>query len=274
MERQARIFIVSDSLGETAERVVAGASIQFEDYADIQIERITHVTTREGLDGVIARATGDPRSMIVYTLVRPELRRYLAEAAEKRKICQVDIMGPVLDGMEAVLEVAPRLIPGLSHRLDRGYFARMEAMEFAVKYDDGKDVRGILEADIVLLGVSRTSKTPVSLYLANHRLKVANIPLVPEVEVPSEIFTVGRKKAVGLMIDPEILIEIRRQRLKSLGLASNAQYATMERIMVELEFAWDLYAQLKCPVVDVSNHAVEETANRVLEIRRRGGTRE
>lgn len=273
MDQQVRIFIVSDSLGETAERVVAGASIQFEDFADIRIERVTHIGAVQGLDTVIDRALQEAPAIIVYTLVRPELRGYLREAAERHRIPQVDIMGPVLDSMEAVLGVSPRLVPGLSHRLDREYFARMEAMEFAVKYDDGKDPQGILEADIVLLGVSRTSKTPVSLYLANHRLKVANIPLVPEVMVPPELFGVGRKKAIGLTIDPDLLVEIRRRRLSSLGLASNAQYATMERIIVELEYAWDLYGQLKCPVVDVSNHAVEETASRVLEIRRRGGTR-
>ena len=187
-------------------------------------------------------------------------------------IRHVDVMGPVLQALEDVLGQKPQLVPGLSHRLDREYFDRVEAIEFAVKYDDGKDPRGIREADIVLLGVSRTSKTPVSLYLANHRLKVANVPLVPEVPVPHEIFQEGRLKAIGLVIDAELLMSIRRQRLKSLGLGSSAQYATMDRIMAELEYAWDIFSRLKCPVVDVSNHAVEETATKVLEIRQGGRT--
>lgn len=272
MKRSAHVFIVSDSLGETAERVVAGASIQFETDVEIEVERVTHVSTREGLDAIMAKAETLPGAMIVYTLVRPELRHYLRVTARRMQIPQVDIMGPVLDSLEKVLKMPPKLVPGLSHRLDQDYFARMEAVEFAVKYDDGKDPQGIRAADVLLLGVSRTSKTPVSLYLANHRLKVANIPLVPEIPVPPELYTYGRFKAIGLTIDPELLAGIRQQRLRSLGLAANTHYATIDRIVVELEYAWELYNQLKCPVVDVSNHAVEETATRVLEIRRRGGT--
>lgn len=267
---EARVYIVSDSLGETAERVAQGAAIQFDHNAPIRIIRVPHLADRAGVEQVIERALRAP-SVIVYTMVRPELRQYLADLATRHQIPHVDVMGPVLDALEKVLGTPPQLIPGLSHRLDQEYFARVEAVEFAVKYDDGKDPRGIREADVVLLGVSRTSKTPVSLYLANHRLKVANVPLVPEVPVPSEIFTAGRKKAIGLIIDPEILMGIRQQRLKSLGLAAKAQYATMERIMVELNYAWEIFNRLKCPVIDVSNHAVEETATRVLELRRQGG---
>lgn len=270
MRREARVYIVSDSLGETAERVAQGAAIQFENTADIKIERVSHIADVQAIDEVIRRAMRGA-SIVVYTMVRPELRRYLEKAAQANNIPTVDVMGPVLDGLEKVLATPPQLVPGLSHRLDREYFARVEAVEFAVKYDDGKDSKGIREADVVLLGVSRTSKTPVSLYLANHRLKVANVPLVPEVPVPGELFSEGRKKAIGLIIDPELLMSIRRQRLKSLGLGSSAQYATMERIMFELEYAWEIYNRLKCPVIDVSNHAVEETATRVLELKRQGG---
>ncbi len=263
---KARVYIVSDSLGETAERVAHGAAIQFDQ--DVDIERIPYVSDRPEIDHVLERAQRG-FSIIIYTMVRPELREYLANAANARGILHVDVMGPVLSALEEVLAVQPRLIPGLSHRLDQEYFARVEAVEFAVKYDDGKDSKGIRDADVVLLGVSRTSKTPVSLYLANHRLKVANVPLVPEVPVPSEVFREGRLKAVGLVIEPELLMSIRRQRLKSLGLGSSAQYATMDRIMVELDYAWDIFNRLKCPVIDVSNHAVEETATRVLELRKK-----
>ncbi|MCY0879146.1 MAG: kinase/pyrophosphorylase [Firmicutes bacterium] len=266
---ETRVYIVSDSLGETAERVAHGAAIQFD--APIHVERVPYVTNQEGIDRLLARVAPGT-SVIVYTLVRPELRQYLAQAAQARGILHVDVLGPVLDALESVMHIAPRLIPGLSHRLDQEYFRRVEAMEFAVKYDDGKDPKGILEADVVLLGVSRTSKTPLSLYLANHRLKVANVPLVPEIPVPGEVFRQGRLKAVGLTIDPELLVSIRQQRLKSLGLGSSAQYATMERIMVELDYAWDVFNRLKCPVIDVSNHAVEEIAARVLELRNKEAT--
>ena len=268
MKQEARVYIVSDSLGETAERVVHGAAIQFEDRGAIHVERVSHVADVQGVDQVVERASRE-HAAIVFTLVRPELRHHLNEVATRLQVPHVDVMGPVLETLEQVLGFTPQLVPGLSHRLDRDYFDRVEAVEFAVKYDDGKDPRGIRDADVVLLGVSRTSKTPVSLYLANHRLKVANVPLVPEIPVPAEVFAAGRDKAVGLIIDPELLMSIRRQRLKSLGLGSSAQYATIERIMTELDYAWDIFNRLKCPVIDVSNHAVEETASRVLELKRR-----
>ncbi|MCL5116867.1 MAG: kinase/pyrophosphorylase [Firmicutes bacterium] len=269
--QETRVYIVSDSLGETAERVAHGAAIQFESTSNIRIERVPYVVNQEGIDRVMSRAVRGS-AVIIYTMVRPELREYLAKAADSRGIPHVDVMGPVLGALQSVVSSPPRLVPGLSHRLDQEYFARVEAVEFAVKYDDGKDPKGIREADVVLLGVSRTSKTPVSLYLANHRLKVANVPLVPEVPVPGEVFREGRLKAVGLIIEPELLMSIRRQRLKSLGLGTSAQYATMERIMVELDYAWDIFNRLKCPVIDVSNHAVEETATRVLELRNKEAT--
>lgn len=268
--REVQVYIVSDSLGETAERVAQGAAIQFQHAATIHIVRVPHLAEAEKIEQIVDRAA-QSEGIIVYTMVRPELREVLANRARERNVRHVDVLGPVLGALEEVLKISPQLIPGLSHRLDQEYFARVDAIDFAVKYDDGKDPRGIRQADVVLLGVSRTSKTPVSLYLANHRLKVANVPLVPEVSVPDEVFTDGRKKAVGLVIDPELLMGIRQQRLKSLGLAAKAQYASMDRIMAELNYAWDVYDRLKCPVIDVSNHAVEETATQVLELHQQGG---
>lgn len=265
-KQETRIYIVSDSLGETAERVVHGAAIQFEDRATIRVEKVSHVADVAGIERVVQRAA-DETAAVVYTLVRPELRQHLHMVASRLGVPHVDVMGPVLDTLQEALGIAPQLVPGLSHRLDRDYFERVDAIEFAVKYDDGKDPKGVKDADVVLLGVSRTSKTPVSLYLANHRLKVANVPLVPEIPVPAEVFGVGRSKTVGLIIDPELLMSIRRQRLKTLGLGASAQYATMDRIMGELDYAWDIFSRLKCPIIDVSNHAVEETASRVLELK-------
>jgi regulator of PEP synthase PpsR (kinase-PPPase family) len=265
------VYVLSDSLGETAEQVVRGAAIQFHDDPDgIRVVRVHHVSGTEAIDRAVGWARSGP-SVLVFTLVKPELRRYLQGAAEAAGVPAVDLMGPLLDAFERVLGRKPKLIPGLSHRLDREYFDRVEAIEFAVKYDDGKDPSGALLADVVILGVSRTSKTPVSLYLANHRLKVANIPLVPEVPPPPEILGPARKKCVGLIIDPELLVQIRRQRLKALGLSATSPYASLDRIMQELDYAWDIYRRIGCEVVDVSNHAVEETASRILEIVKREG---
>lgn len=155
----------------------------------------------------------------------------------------------------------PRYEPGVIYRLDEDYFRKVEAIEFAVKYDDGRDPRGIIRADVVLIGVSRTSKTPLSQYLAHKRLKVANVPLVPEVEPPEELFKISPNKCIGLKISPEKLNSIRTERLKALGLKSEANYANINRIKEELAYSEKVMSRIGCPVVDVSNKAVEETAN-------------
>jgi regulator of PEP synthase PpsR (kinase-PPPase family) len=223
------------------------------------------IALREILDAARLQPT-----IIVYTLVMPHLRAELKLMTEQYGIPTVDIMGPLIDGLSALLGKAPRLEPGLVHQLDEDYFRRVEAVEFAVKYDDGKDPRGFLKADVILLGVSRSSKTPVSMYLAHRRLKVANLPLVPEVALPKELFMVSPHKVVGLLVSPEKLHSIREERVKTIGLRSDANYSNLERILSELDYAEGVYKRVGCPVVDVTNKAIEETAWRVLEIINRG----
>src|SRR5699024_12117427 len=159
-----------------------------------------------------------------------DLRMYINKQAKKLEIESIDIMGPMKDAIGKVFKDEPRLEPGLVYKLDKDYFERIESIEFAVKYDDGRDPRGISKADIVLIGVSRTSKTPLSQFLAHKRSKVANVPIVPEVDPPEELFEVDPKKCIGLRINPEKLNSIRKERLKSLGLGDQASYANMQRI--------------------------------------------
>lgn len=175
-------------------------------------------------------------------------------------------MSPLLKLFENYLGFEPMKEPGVTHKLDENYFKKVEAVEFAVKYDDGKDPRGVKKADIVVIGVSRTSKTPLSMYLAHKNLKVANIPLVPEVPVPEELYQIDSKKVIGLTTNPIKLNEIRQERLKALGLGNNASYASLDRILEELDYADDIMKRIGCPVIDVSSKAVEETANIIIEI--------
>jgi regulator of PEP synthase PpsR (kinase-PPPase family) len=210
--------------------------------------------------------------MIVFTLVRPEQRQLLLQRAADLGVPTVDIMGPMIRALADKLEQTPKLQPGLARQLDEEYFRRVEAIEFAVKYDDGRDSRGILRADVVLIGVSRTSKTPLSMYLAHKRYKVANVPLIPEVEPPEELFQIPPSQCIGLTIKPEALVRIRSERLKALGLTSTASYANPERIAQELAYADEIMRRIGCPVIDVSNKAVEETANLILEQLRQRGT--
>ncbi len=258
------IFIVSDSLGETAEFVARAAASQF-NHGQFEIRRIPYVSDRTVLEQVMEEAAAVP-SVIAYTLVVSGLRDDLEAMAAARGIPTVDILGPLMGVLARATGAPPKMQAGLIHRLDEQYFNRIEAIEFAIKYDDGKDPRGLLYADVVLIGVSRTSKTPVSMYLANKRLKAANVPIVPEVEPPAELFKIPQRKIIGLTIRSQPLTHIRQERLVTLGLTPDAEYASLERINKEIQYASRLMAQIGCPVIDVTNKAVEETASKVMEI--------
>lgn len=263
------IYVISDSIGETAEFVAKAASIQFNS-GHANIVRIPYVQDEEHLTEVLVEAEAK-EAIVAYTLVIPKLREQLIKFAAENNIITVDVLGPMMDAIGQVSHLTPHYEPGLLHKLDEEYFHRVEAIEFAVKYDDGKDPRGILYADIVLVGISRTSKTPLCMYLANKRVKAANIPLVPEVAAPEELMQArASKKIIGLTVRPEVLNPIRQERLKALGLAPNADYASYERILREIEYAEEVMKKLGCPIIDVSNKAIEETASRILQIYYRG----
>lgn len=268
MSSRPVVFVVSDSVGETADLVTRAAISQFGGAA-VEMRRFPMVDDPQSVREVVDLAR-QQTTLIVYTFIVPEVRAELKALTEQYGIPTVDIMGPMMDGLQLVLGREPKLEPGLLHKLDDDYFRRIEAVEFAVKYDDGKDPRGFLRADIVLLGVSRSSKTPVSMYLAHRRLKVANLPLVPEVSLPKELFMVPPSRIVGLRVGPDKLHEIREERVRTIGLKSDANYSSLERILMELDYSEEVFRKVGCAVVDVTNKAVEETAVRVLEIINRG----
>lgn len=263
MTSKPLVYVLSDSVGETAELVIKAGLSQFNN-GEYKIQRIPYVDDKKIIDETLELAK-ENRGIIGFTLVDPVLQNYLNNQAELIGIEAIDIMGPMMKSMERVFERTPRLEPGLVHKLDEDYFKRVEAIEFAVKYDDGRDSRGISRADIILIGVSRTSKTPLSQYLAHKRLKVANVPIVPEVDPPEELYEVDPEKCIGLRIGAEQLNEIRIERLKALGLGNQATYANIERIHQELAYFDDIVSKIGCTVVDVSNKAVEETANLILQ---------
>jgi regulator of PEP synthase PpsR (kinase-PPPase family) len=262
------VYILSDSIGETAELVVRAAASQFNG-GSVDITRVPYVSSIDEIPDIVEEASFF-NSIIAYTLVLPELREVVVREAEKHGIITVDIMTPMLDALAKAEGMTPKFEPGLVRKTDDDYFRKVEAIEFAIKYDDGKDPRGISKADIIIIGVSRTSKTPLCMYLAHKRLKVANVPLVPEVAPPEEIYALPHHRLVGLTIRPSQLNEIRHERLKTLGLASHADYASMERILNELDYAEEIMRKVGCPVIDVTNRAVEETASKILEIYYRG----
>ena len=266
-DRKPVVYILSDSIGETAELVAKAAISQYNGNS-AEIRRVPYVNDEQTV-AEVAEEARDTGGIIVYTVIMPELRRLVKKYAELYGIPHVDIMGPTMEALSRVMPGEPRLEPGLVRRLDAQYFRRVEAIEFAVKYDDGKDPRGLALADLVLIGVSRTSKTPLSMYLAHKQINVANVPLVPEIQPPEELFRLDRTKVVGLTISPNQLYEIRKERLLFLGLHHQSAYASLERILEELEYAEGIMKKIGCPIFDVTNKAVEETAGKLLELIRR-----
>lgn len=255
------IAICSDSIGETAEAVVRATLEQFE-LSNTEVKRFMNVRNEEELvrlmEEVAARG-----GFVVYTLVQPELREAMREEAVRLNVRAVDIMGPMMQAFIDTFNDTPKRTPG--HKLDDDYFRRIDAVEFAVNNDDGKDVGAILKADIVILGVSRISKTPLSIFLAHKGKKVVNYPVVPELTPPSQLREVDSKKIVGLTIDAEQLVKIRAERLKSVGLPDDAQYASLERVEQELQYAQALYTELGCQVIDVTGKAIEEIAGIIMK---------
>lgn len=256
------VIVCSDAVGETAEAVVRATIRQFA--ADnFKVKRYGKLAKEEEVKAVVQEAA-DNRGVIAYTLVQPELRDTMREESIRLGVRAVDVMGPMMQAFIDTFNDSPKNKPGLLHEMDEQYFRKIEAVEFAVKYDDGKDVRGLLQAQVVLIGVSRTSKTPLSIYLAHKGIKTANYPLTPEIKPPDELFAVGGRLIVGLTMDPERLLKVRAERLKALGLPSQATYASMKRINQELQYALGIMDRLQCPIIDVTEKSIEETAGIIL----------
>jgi regulator of PEP synthase PpsR (kinase-PPPase family) len=259
-----RIDILSDSTGETAEKVVRAAMLQFPQ-SGVHIRLHTRVRTREAARLVLESAANDG-ALVVFTVVSPELREFIHAKSYELKLEAVDVIGSLIGKLAAFVERTPINMPSGMLPLTDEYFRRIEAVEFAVKSDDGKEPRNFKKADLVLCGVSRTSKTPLSTLLAQRGLKVANQPIVLGVRMPIELDEAPQDRMVGLTIDVDHLVEIRRARLKQLGMPADAGYGLREQVKQELEYARQIFAQHpEWPVIDVTGRAVEETAVIVLE---------
>jgi [pyruvate, water dikinase]-phosphate phosphotransferase / [pyruvate, water dikinase] kinase len=258
------LHVVSDSTGETAARLVQALEAQFPEQPFVEV-RHPRVESVDDLARAVTRARGRP-AVIVYTLVEPEWREAMRGLCRRARVHYCDLLGQPIESVRRVSGVAARMTPGARAVLNETYFRRMEAIEFAVKYDDGVGDRGLAEADIVLVGVSRTSKTPLSIYLGYLGYKVANVPVVKGIQPPAELFTTSTAKIVGLTIDAQRLAEIRRVRVLNMGGGANRQYAELLEIYEELDEAAALHRRLGCPVIDVSELSIEETAHRAVRL--------
>jgi regulator of PEP synthase PpsR (kinase-PPPase family) len=256
------LHVVSDSTGETAARLVTALEAQFPDQPFVEI-RHPRVESVHHLSRAVKRARGRP-AVIVYTLVKPEWREAMRALCRSARIHYCDLLGHPIDSVRRVSGTAARMTPGARAALNETYFKRMEAIEFAVKYDDGAGGRGLEEADIVLVGVSRTSKTPLSIYLGYLGFKAANVPVVKGIPMPPDLDHVPPEKIVGLTIDAERLADIRHVRALAMG--ASKSYAELLAVYEELEEAARVHRRLGCPVIDVSDLSIEETASRIVRL--------
>jgi len=261
---QTIIYIISDSTGETAQNIINAAISQFETDS-IKLKLFAHIESVKDIKGIIEKINPE-RSLVVFTIVKPELRLVLKEEAQKKSIFSFDLIGPIIETLEKITGISPKLTPGLLRKIDKQYFKRMEAMEFAVKYDACEGELDLSSADVVILGVSRTSKTPLSMYLAHKGVKVANIILEYEVEPPASLSKVPKEKIIGLTIDPDNLIEIRIEQLRILGLSDQNVYTDRERVQREIDYAHNIYRKIGCRVINITNKAIEDIATQILEM--------
>ena len=255
----ARIFVISDSVGETANRLIQAALAQYPNLSSPEIKNFPFIDNETDLKSILKDALAQD-AIVVSTLVSPELNRIIKATAQHEQLRHIDFLSQMIHLIQDQTGIEPILKSGALHALDEDYFDRVAAIEFAVKYDDGKNPQGFLKSDIVLLGISRTSKTPLSMYLANKSYKVSNLPLIPEVTLPPSIYKVPAEKIVGLTASPNYIMKIRAERVKLMGVTTTTSYNDLERIKMELSYAEELYAQLGAMVVSVENKSIEEVA--------------
>lgn len=256
------IFVVSDSTGETAEKVARAALSQFS-MPSVHIKRFLLVDSELKLREIIMEAA-DKKALIIFTLVKDGLRNIMLQESNEKGVTSIDIIGPVLNSLSYILNLSPERKPGLIHRINDEYFKRIDALEYAVKHDDGQRIDEINEADALVLGVSRTSKTPLCLFLAQRGFKAANIPIIDEQAIDNAVYNMPEGKIFGLVSDSVRISNLRKERLKRMGLPFSSDYVSVESIEKELANSRDIYIRLNAFVIDITDKSIEEAAADII----------
>lgn len=265
MNSTFHLHLVSDSTGETTYSLARACLVQFE---NIEVNTQTHsqVLNAAKMQKVVAAIEASPGA-VMYTMIDKNLSKALVKECGRIGVPCIDVLDGVISHLQRYFGQAIRGQPGRQHQLDEHYFDRIDAMQYALSHDDGQGYDHLEEAEIVLVGVSRTSKTPTSMYLANHRgIKAANVPFVPGVPLPDILFVEAAPYVVGLTTTPERLVQIRRQRMKMLGEAKETDYVELDRVREEIRDARKLFAKMRWPVIDVTRRSIEETASEIIEL--------
>lgn len=257
------IHLVSDATGETNHQIARACLVQF-DGVRAKEHVWSLVRTRSYLDKVIAGVEAHP-GPVLFTLVEPELRRRLEDTCRRLEVPCIAVLDPLLSALGAYLGLESHGRPGRQHEMDAAYFRRIEAMDYTLAHDDGQLVHDLEEADIVVVGVSRTSKTPTSLYLANRGYKTANVPIIPGIDPPDELFHLRRPLVVAFTTDPTRLIQVRRNRILMLKQREETDYVALEQVRREVADARRMFERHGWPVIDVTRRSIEETAAAVLQ---------
>jgi len=263
MSELLEIHVISDSTGETAAKLAEAVESQFPDQ-EFELVRHPRITSLDDVQLAAARARGR-RAVVMFTLVEPELRDAMRTLCKRYRLHYCDLLGHPLEAVARVSGQPATMRARAQPMLDSGYFKRIAAIEFAVRFDDGVAPQGLKDADIVLVGVSRSSKTPLSIYLGYLGYKTANVPIVKGIAPPKELWEIDPAKVVGLTIDATALAGIRSRRVRDMR-SSKRRYAELNDIYEELEEAEAVHRRLGCPVIEVSNLAIEETARRIIRL--------
>jgi regulator of PEP synthase PpsR (kinase-PPPase family) len=259
------VMVISDATGETADRMVRAALLQFSQ-PDTNVRVYSRVRLESEVEKLIERAA-DIRALVVFTVVDSAVRDLILKLVNRYNVDAIDLIGALIGKLASFLSSEPAGVPGLLHTIGEDYFRRIEAVEFAVKNDDGAEPRNLPKADIVLVGISRTSKTPLSTYLAQKGLRVANVPLVMGVAPPKELEQVDDSRVYGLVIRPDALVRIRQARLAHLGMPNDSSYGDRAHVQEEINYSRGIFRDHpNWPVIDVTNKAIEETASDILRM--------
>jgi regulator of PEP synthase PpsR (kinase-PPPase family) len=258
------LHMVSDATGETVQSVARACLVQFENIKPSE-KLWTLVRTEGQVDKVITGIEENP-GFVLYTLVDPKVRTKLQDACRRIQVPCISVLQPIMAAFGGFLDIEQQARPGRQHVLDNEYFARISAMDFAMSHDDGQATWNLEEADVVLVGVSRTSKTPTCIYLANRGIKAANIPIILGMEVPEELFSLTNPLVVGLIKETGSLVQIRRNRLRMLNEGDSSEYADPDAVAEEVKFANRIIAGPGWPVIDVTRRSIEETAASIMQM--------
>ncbi|MCX8500931.1 MAG: kinase/pyrophosphorylase [Alphaproteobacteria bacterium] len=258
------LHLVSDSTGETLYRVARACSVQFAG-AEFTNHTWSLVRSMQHLERVFAGIAAHP-GPILHSIFDESLRGQLVAESVKLKVPAIAVLEPIIDALGSFLGMKGGREPGKQHSLDAEYFNRIEAMNFTLAHDDGQSAWSLGEADVILVGVSRTSKSPTCMYLANRGLKAANVPFVPDIPLPPALFTANRATVVGLTNDPNRLVQLRRNRLRSLGEEQSTSYTEIDAVRRETNAALRIFAEQGWAVIDVARRSIEETAAEIMQI--------